>query len=55
MDYVNNVFPTVLDLKCVSCVAAYRGLESSRISSKISLLQRGMKVLRVWNDTRMSN
>ncbi len=36
MDYLNDVFPTILDLECVSCAAADGGSESSRISSKIS-------------------
>ncbi len=56
MNYFNDVFPTILELECVSCIAVYAGSESSLISLKISLFvfQRGMKVLRVWNHTRVT-
>ncbi len=36
MDYFNDVFPTVLGLKCVNYVAGYGGTESCQISSEIS-------------------
>ncbi len=38
MDYFNNVLTTFLGLECVSCVAVYRGSESSWISSKHILI-----------------
>ncbi len=51
MDYFNNVLTTFLGLERVSCVALYKGSESSRISSKFLICVPKMKkVLRVRND-----
>ncbi len=49
--------PNTTDLEHGIFFAVYAGLESSRISSKISLFVswRWTKVLRVWNDMRASN
>ncbi len=49
MNYFNDVFPSILELECESCIAVYAGSEGSLISLKISLFvfQRGRKVLRV--------
>ncbi len=57
MDYFNNVFTTFLCLELVVCVAVLAGSESSLISSKISkfVFWTWTKVLRVWNDMRVSN
>ncbi len=38
MDYFNDVLTTFLGLESVSCVAVYRGSESSWISSKNMLI-----------------
>ncbi len=57
MDYFIDVLITFLGLERVSCVAVYGGSEGSRMSLKLFefVFQSWMKVLRVWNDTRMSN
>ncbi len=57
MDYFNDVLTTFLGLEHGSCVAVYGESESSPISSNISsfMFRWWSKVLRVWNDTRVSN
>ncbi len=55
MDYFNDILTNFLGLEHGSYVAVYAASESSRILSKISLFWRWMKVLRVWNDMRVSN
>ncbi len=56
VDYFKDVLTTFLGLERGSSLAVYAGSEGSRISSKISLfvIWRWTKVLRVWNDMRVS-
>ncbi len=56
MDYFNDLFAVFLSLDGVR-ITVCGGPESSRISSKTSsfVFWRWTQVLRVWNDTRMSN
>ncbi len=56
MDYFNDILATFLSLDRVSILAFYGETESSRKFIKnILICVMKMKVLRVWNDMRVSN